>query len=64
VEVVAHEDREAFGRLFGQMIALVKEHGTPLPPEDLHESDLIIPPPDSSLEEVEHLFSGEGLIAG
>ena len=36
--------------------------GTRLDDADLSPSDLIIPPPDLSLEEARELFSGEGLI--
>ncbi|MPZ14148.1 MAG: hypothetical protein GEU73_06935 [Chloroflexi bacterium] len=62
VEAVAHEDRGAFGRLLPQMLGLVREHGSPLPAEELTESDIILPASDSSMEEVAHLFAGEGII--
>jgi hypothetical protein len=64
VEAVAHEDRGAFDRLFPQLIDLVRRNGTPLPLEELQESDVVIPAPDSTLQEVKDLFAGEGLVPG
>jgi PspAA-like protein len=40
----------------------VRAVGQPLPDEELHPSDLLVPPSDLSLEEARELFSGEGLI--
>lgn len=44
----------------------VRTGGTPLPDEDLHDSDLILPDSDASLEDVRALLneSEEGLIPG
>ena len=64
VEAVAREDQEAFQRLFPQMIDLVRKNGQPVPVEELVESDVVVPAPDSTLEEVKGLFAGEGLIPG
>ncbi len=64
VEVMARGDEEAFTRLFQQMLAFVRERGTPVPPEELVESDFILPPPDITLEQARHLFHGEGLLPG
>ena len=36
--------------------------GAPLAEDDLHGSDVIVPPPDTSFEEARHEFSGDGLI--
>ena len=41
---------------------LVQSRGDRLPDEDLHASDLIVPPSDLTLEETRALFSEEGLI--
>jgi hypothetical protein len=64
VEVVEQEDREGFERLLKQMLDLVREKGTPLPIDELVESDLVLPEPDITLEEAEELFTGEGLLPG
>ena len=64
VEAVEAEDRSEFERLLKQMLTLVREQGSPLPLDELVESDLILPEPDLTLEEAEALFTGEGLLPG
>lgn len=64
VGCVAAGDQEKFGILLKQLIGTVKEHGTPVPVDEFVESDVILPPDDSTMEEVEHLFTGEGAIPG
>jgi hypothetical protein len=55
-------DEARFVSLFAEMIALVRRHGTKLGDDELEESDVILPPPDSTYEDARHDFSGEGLI--
>lgn len=57
-------DEARFNELFGQMIELIRREGEPLDADDLHGSDVIVPPPDTSYEEARHEFTGEGLIPG
>ncbi len=64
VEIVEQEDRANFGSSLKAMLDLVREKGTPVPIEELVESDLVLPEPDISLEEAEELFVGEGLLPG
>ena len=64
VEVVEQGDREAFERTLKKMLDLVREKGTPLPVDELVESDLALPEPDLTIEEAEQLFTGEGLLPG
>ncbi len=64
VEAVEAADRSAFDGLLKKMLDLVREHGSPLPVDELVESDLILPPPDTTLDEAQHLFVGEGLLPG
>ena len=64
VEVVADEDEEAFARVLKQMLDLVRENGSPVPIEELVESDLVLPEPDITLLEAEEMFVGEGLLPG
>lgn len=64
VEAVEAADRSAFDSLLKQMLDLVREHGSPLPVDELVESDLILPTPDTTLEEAQILFVGEGLLPG
>ena len=55
-----NEDR--FAQLFEEMLELVRRDGTPLSDDELEESDVILPPPDTTLAEAAHEFTGDGLI--
>ena len=62
VAAVAAEDEDAFHEAFEDLLALVRAEGTPLDAEELEESDVILPPPDTSFVEASSDFTGEGLI--
>ena len=64
VEAVEVEDQAAFETLLKRMLDLVREHGEPVPVDELVESDLILPEPDLTLREAEELFIGDGLLPG
>ena len=64
VEAVEASDQGKFEFLLKQMLSLVREKGSPLPVDELVESDLILPEPDLTLEEAKELFVGEGLVPG
>ena len=64
VEIVAAEDTEGFARVLKQMLDLVREKGSPVPIDELVESDLVLPQPDITLLEAEEMFVGEGLLEG
>ena len=55
-------DETKVRELLERMSQAVRDGGERLEDADLSASDLIIPPPDLSLEEARELFSGEGLI--
>lgn len=55
-------DEEELDGLLAQMGELVESEGRRLSDDDLSTSDLVIPPPDLSLEETRALFSEQGLI--
>jgi hypothetical protein len=57
-------DEEGFRKVFGQLLDYVRAKGTPVGDDDLFGSDIILPPPDVSLEEAQTEFQGEGLIPG
>jgi hypothetical protein len=57
-------DTEAFGRSLTALLAGVRAAAVPHEAGSLDTSDLILPPSDSSLEEVRDLLSGDGLIPG
>ena len=64
VEAGEAEDREKLGQFLKQMLDFVKANGSPVPIDELVESDLILPEPDITLKEAEELFVGEGLLPG
>ena len=64
VEAVEYENQADYDRLLKEMLDLVRDHGEPVPVEELVESDLILPEPDLTLIEAEELFVGEGLLPG
>jgi hypothetical protein len=57
------DDEAEFQARFGKLLELVRS-GRPVPDDELVGSDMILPPPDVSLEEAKAEFSGEGLIPG
>lgn len=75
VEALNALDREAvaacgagaeqhFHEAFERLLEFVRTKGHPVDEDHLGGSDLILPPPDVSLEEAKAEFSGEGLIPG
>ena len=46
------------------LLDFVRSQGTPSADDELVGSDMILPPPDVSLEEARTEFQGEGLIPG
>ncbi len=64
VQVIGSHDAAHFDELLRQMLGYVREHGRALAPEELRESDLILPPFDATMDEVQGLFQQDGLITG
>jgi hypothetical protein len=62
VGAVEAGDEDRFHELFEQMIDLVRRAGDPLGEDEIEESDVILPPPDTSFVEAAADFTGEGLI--
>jgi hypothetical protein len=62
VAAVDAADEDAYYERFAQMIEFARREGTALGDDELEESDIILPPPDTTLEEAAHEFTGEGLI--
>ena len=58
------QDEASFRQTFNQLLAFVREHGTAVADDILEGSDVILPPPDISLQEASEEFSGDGLIPG
>ena len=57
-------DPVTFSQALGALLDAVRTTGSRLPDDALHDSDLILPPADATLEEVREMLSGEGLIPG
>jgi hypothetical protein len=57
-------DEQQFKDRFASLLELVRSNGSPIAEDDLRGSDLILPPPDTSIAEATADFSGEGLIPG
>ncbi|HEX2016201.1 MAG TPA: hypothetical protein VGN69_05850 [Solirubrobacteraceae bacterium] len=62
VAAVESGDQTAFASAFSGLLDGVRERGEPLADEDLRGSEVILPPGDSTLDEVSGEFDAEGLI--
>jgi hypothetical protein len=62
VAAVEAGDEARFADLFAQMIELVRSEGVKVEEDFLHESDVILPPPDVTFDEAARDFTGDGLI--
>lgn len=57
-------DEQRFQEAFNRLLDFVRTNGRLVPDDELSASDVILPPPDTSLEEARAEFTGEGLIPG
>ncbi|MHB8656576.1 MAG: PspA-associated protein PspAA [Solirubrobacteraceae bacterium] len=57
-------DEAGFQEALGKLLEFVRARGIPVDGDSLFGSDVILPPPDVTLEEARTEFSGEGLIPG
>ncbi|SED54458.1 hypothetical protein [Streptomyces sp. TLI_105] len=57
-------DEEGFRRTLCALLDAVRQLGEPLPDEVLEPSELILPAPEASLDEVRDMLSEDGLIPG
>ncbi|MFB8132115.1 PspA-associated protein PspAA [Streptomyces mirabilis] len=57
-------DEAGFRRTLTTLLDQVRRLGAPLPDDALEPSDLILPSPDATLEEVLAMLTDEGLIPG
>jgi hypothetical protein len=58
------DDETRFREAFDRLLEFVRSKGQQVGEDELVGSDVILPPPDVSLEEAKAEFSGEGLIPG
>lgn len=61
---VSSGDEDAFRPVLAEMLARVREAGTPVPADSLEPSDVILPYSDASMDDVRGLLSEDGLIPG
>jgi hypothetical protein len=64
VAAVEAGDEGRFRASYDQLLALVRDEGEALGEAELTGSDLMLPPPDISMDEAREDFTGEGLIPG
>jgi hypothetical protein len=57
-------DEQGFHATYEKLLNFVRNRGRELGEDELEGSDVILPPPDVSLEEAREEFTGEGLIPG
>jgi hypothetical protein len=57
-------NEEQFHDAFARLLEFVRVNGRPVPEDRLEPSELILPPPDTTLEQARAEFTGEGLIPG
>jgi hypothetical protein len=62
VAAVEAGDEDRYHEVFERMLDLVRQAGEPLDEDELAESDVILPPPDTSFVEAAAEFTGDGLI--
>jgi hypothetical protein len=60
---VERNDQAALARALTALLARARQ-GTPLPPDSLEPSDVIIPHEDATVDEVRKMLTDEGLIPG
>jgi hypothetical protein len=61
---VERGDDAAFRPALAALLARLREVGSPTEPDDLRPSELIIPQPEATMDEVRKLLTDEGLIPG
>jgi hypothetical protein len=62
VAAVEADDEDAFHVAFEEMLDIIRAEGDRVSDNDIEASDVIVPPPDTSMAEAASDFSGEGLI--
>ena len=62
VDAVDANDQERYAKTFAALLDYIRSNGKVIGDDDLRESDVIVPPSDTSLEEARQDFTGEGII--
>lgn len=64
VAAVDAGDVDGFRRALAELHSAIHDRGVPVPADHLGPSDLVLPAPDATVEEVRAFLSDEGLIPG
>jgi hypothetical protein len=64
VDACETADDASFRRVYAELVDYIRSKGELVGDDELVASDIILPPPDVSLEEARNAFQGEGLIPG
>jgi hypothetical protein len=62
VAAIEAGDEETYAKTFAQLIDYIRTKGRAIADDDLRESDIIVPPPDTDMAEASRDFTGEGII--
>lgn len=62
VHAVESGDESAFASAFADLVGFVRDRGQLLGASDLRQSEIILPPPDTTLEHARDDFGGEGVV--
>jgi hypothetical protein len=57
LDAISTNDAEAYQARFRSVLDLIRTEGRQLATDELRESDLVLPPPDTTLEEAKDLFA-------
>ena len=63
-QAVEQGDDAGFGSALQALLGRVRQVGSPADPDELRPSELIIPQPDATMDEVRKLLNDDGLIPG
>ncbi len=63
-QAVDGNDEAGFRSALHALLARVREVASPADPDELKPSELIIPQPDATMDEVHKLLNDDGLISG
>ena len=61
---VTGRDKAGFDATYAALLAKVRACGTPVPVDVLVPSDIVLPPVDATIDDVQALLAGDGLIPG
>jgi hypothetical protein len=62
IDACEHGDEAEFRSAYARLVAFVRERGAPVSEDHLGGSDVILPPPDVSLEEARRELNTDGIL--